>query len=93
MSKRQCAFIWREADMDRDGVLNVYEEISYLAMLRVENLTMVADGTFRDKLFPETCKTNLFSTGPIVQGAEVQALNIAGQPDPDQTTALEPIAP
>jgi hypothetical protein len=71
MSQRECSMMWREADLNKDGVLNVYEQISYLAMVRMANKTMVADGTFADKLFQESCKTNRLTATMIARDAEL----------------------
>ena len=79
MTHRECASIWKEADWNKDGGLNIYEETSYLAMIRMANKTMLADGTIMDKLFPESCKTDIFTTATIDQSKSLDGVKIAGQ--------------
>jgi hypothetical protein len=43
------------------------------------NKTMVADGTFMDRLFQESCKTDIFTTARVEQPTNVVGVNIAGQ--------------
>jgi hypothetical protein len=79
MTHRECARMWKEADWNKDGRLNVYEETSYLGMMRMANKTMVADGTFMDRLFQESCKTDIFTTAQVEQPTNVVGVNIVGQ--------------
>jgi hypothetical protein len=75
MTNEECATMWKQADANSDGALNGIESDRYLAMMRMSNKTMTADGTMTEKLFQENCKTDIFTTGAIDEGAPLEGAN------------------
>lgn len=75
MTDQECTTMWKQADVNNDGMLNGTETDRYLAMMRVANKTMAADGTMTEKLFQENCKTDIFTTAAIDAGAPFEGAN------------------
>ncbi len=75
MTDAECTTMWKQADANSDGMLNGAEADRYMAMMRVANKTMGADGTMTETLFQENCKTDIFKTASIDEGAPLEGAN------------------
>jgi hypothetical protein len=75
MTDAECATMWKQADSNSDGTLNGAETDRYMAMMRVANKTMSADGTMTETLFQENCKTDIFKTSSVDEGAPLEGAN------------------
>jgi hypothetical protein len=75
MTDAECNTMWTQADANGDGMLNGAEADRYMAMMRVANKTMVADGTMTETLFQENCKTDIFKTASVDEGAPLEGAN------------------
>jgi hypothetical protein len=75
MADAECATMWKQADANSDGALNGAETDRYMAMMRVANKTMSADGTMTETLFQENCKTDIFKTASVDEGAPLEGAN------------------
>ena len=75
MTEEECTNLWKQADANGDGTLNGVEADRYLAMMRMSNKTMTADGTMTEKLFQENCKTDIFTPAAIDAGAPLEGAN------------------
>lgn len=47
----------------------------YLALMRMSNQTMAADGTMTETLFQENCKTDIFTIAATEEGAPFEGAN------------------
>ena len=75
MTDQECTTMWKQADANNDGTLNGAEADRYMAMMRMANKTMNADGTMTEKLFQENCKTDIFITAAMEEGAPFEGAN------------------
>ena len=71
----ECATMWKQADANRDGLLNGAEADRYMAMMRVANKTMGADGALDQAMFLENCKADVFKTVAFDAGAPLAGAN------------------
>jgi hypothetical protein len=75
MTGSECATMWKQADANSDGVLNGAEADRYMAMMRVANKTMIADGTMTETIFQENCKMDIFKAASVDEGAPLEGAN------------------
>lgn len=75
MTEEECAAMWKQADANSDGALNGAEADRYLALMRMSNRTMAADGTMTETLFQENCKTDIFTITAAEEGAPFEGAN------------------
>jgi hypothetical protein len=75
LTDAECTTMWKQADANSDGTLNGTEADRYMAMLRVANKPMAADGTLTESIFQESCKTDIFNTASTDEGAPLEGAN------------------
>lgn len=75
MTDAECTSLWRIADVNSDGKLSGIEGDRYLAMMRIANQTVAADGTMTDTVFQESCKTDFFKIADADIGAPLTGAN------------------
>lgn len=75
MTDEQCNTLWKIADVNSDGTLTGTESDRYLAMLRIANQTISADGALSEKVFQESCKTDFFKIADADVGAPLEGAN------------------
>jgi hypothetical protein len=75
MTDAECKAMWTQADANSDGTLNGAEGDRYMAMMRMANKPMDADGTMTESIFQESCKTDLFKVAATEEGAPLEGAN------------------
>ena len=75
MSQAECTSLWKVADVNGDGTLSGTEGDRYLAMMRIANQTVEADGTLTETRFHESCKTDIFKFAAVEAGAPLAGAN------------------
>ena len=75
MTDAECTTMWKKADANGDGLLNGSEGDRYMAMMRVANKTMGADGALIQAMFLENCKADVFKTAAFDAGAPLAGAN------------------
>lgn len=75
MSDAECSSMWKMADANSDGKLTGTEGDRYLAMMRIANQTVDADGTLNETVFQKSCKTDLFIIADADEGAPLTGAN------------------
>jgi hypothetical protein len=75
MSDAECTSLWKIADSNSDGTLTGVEGERYLALLRIANQTVDANGTLTETRFQESCKTDIFKLAASEPGAPLAGAN------------------
>ena len=75
MTDAECTTMWTQADADGDGVLNDAEAGRYMAMMRIANKAMSADGIITQAIFEENCKADIFKAVAFDAGAPLEGAN------------------
>ncbi len=75
MTDVECTSLWKIADVNSDGKLTGIEGDRYLAMMRIANQTVGADGTITETVFQESCKTDFFKIADADIGAPLAGAN------------------
>lgn len=75
MTDAECTTMWKQADANGDGMLSGAESERYMAMIRVANKAMSADGTMNEAMFNENCKADIFKTATVDAGAPLEGAN------------------
>ena len=75
MTDAECAALWTQADANGDGALSDAEAGRYMAMMRIANKTMSADGVITQAIFIENCKADIFKAAAVDVGAPLQGAN------------------
>lgn len=75
MTDAECTTMWTQADTNGDGVLNDAEAGRYMAMMRIANKAMSADGVITQAIFEENCKANIFKVAAVEAGAPLEGAN------------------
>ncbi len=75
MTDDECATLWKQADTNGDGMLNGAEAERYAAWMRVGDKTVPADGTWKQEMFNEDCKADVFKTAAVDEGAPLEGAN------------------
>ncbi len=75
MTDVECTSLWKIADANSDGTLTGTEGDRYLAMMRIANQTVGADGTLTETVFQESCKTDFFKIADADIGAPLSGAN------------------
>lgn len=75
MSDVECTSMWKLADANSDGQLTGAEGERYLAMMRIANKTIEADGQMSETRFQESCRTDIFKTTASDTGAPLTGAN------------------
>jgi hypothetical protein len=72
MTEEECTTLWKQADANKDGLLTDGEEARYMAMMRLANKTLGADGAINEAIFVENCKEDVFATAVVDEGAPLE---------------------
>jgi hypothetical protein len=75
MTDEQCTTLWKQADADKDGLLTEAEGDRYMAMMRIANKSMGADGAINEAMFRENCTEDVFTTALVDEGAPLEGAN------------------
>ena len=66
--------MWKQADTNADGALSGAEADRYAASMRIANKTIAGD-TIDETVFLENCKTDVFTTAAVDEGAPLEGAN------------------
>ena len=77
MTDAECTAVWTQADTNGDGVLSDTEAGRYMAMMRIANKAMSADGVITQAIFNENCKADIFKAAAVDIGAAGSQLGLA----------------
>jgi hypothetical protein len=75
MTDAECTTMWMRADANGDGVLSDAEAGRYMAMMRIANKSMSADGVITQAIFEENCKADIFKVVAVDAGAPLEGAN------------------
>ena len=75
MTDAECTTMWMQADTNGDGVLSDAEAGRYMAMMRIANKAMSADGVITQAIFEENCKADIFKAAVVDAGAPFEGAN------------------
>lgn len=75
LSDAECNTMWTQADADNDGTLSGAEAIRYAAWMRIKGQNVPADGTVSKAAFLENCKTDVYTTPAVDEGAPLEGAN------------------
>lgn len=75
MSDEDCAAMWKLADANNDDHLTDGESNKYIAMMRLADKPMGADGVIKEDLFFEHCMADVFTLAKIDKGAPLEGAN------------------
>ena len=75
MTDAECTTVWTQADANGDGVLSDAEAGRYMAMMRIANKAMSADGVITQAIFDENCKVDIFKAAAVDAGAPFEGAN------------------
>ena len=75
MTDAECTAMWTRADANGDGVLSDAEAGRYMAMMRIANKAMSADGVITQAIFEENCKADIFKPAIVDAGAPLDGAN------------------
>src|SRR5665213_712605 len=75
MTDAECTAMWTRADANGDGVLSDAEAGRYMAMMRIANKAMSADGVITQAIFEENCKADIFKVAGVDAGAPFEGAN------------------
>jgi hypothetical protein len=75
MTDAECTTMWMRADTNGDGVLSDAEAGRYMAMMRIANKAMSADGVITQAIFEENCKADIFKAVVVDAGAPLEGAN------------------
>ena len=71
----ECQELWKRADANSDGVLSDRESARYVALMRVGNRTMAAEGRITQSEFMDACKADVYSMRKPDEGAPLKGAN------------------
>jgi hypothetical protein len=71
----ECQDMWKKADANGDGVLSDKESIRYVALMRVGNRTIAAEGKITQAEFMDACKADIYAPRKAEQGAPLKGAN------------------
>ena len=75
MTVEECNSMWKQADANNDGSLSGAEASRYAAWMRVKDKTAPADNTISQAVFLENCKSDVFTTTAVDEGAPLEGAN------------------
>ena len=70
-----CTAMWVQADANGDGTLSGGEADRYSAWMRVANKSVPEDGVITQAAFLENCKSDVFVTASVEEGAPFKGAN------------------
>jgi hypothetical protein len=71
----ECTDMWTKADANKDGKLIGTEGMRYIAFMRVNNKTLVTEGTVTQAEFMEACKGDTYKPRQNDAGAPLKGSN------------------
>ena len=71
----ECTDMWKKADANSDGTLSDNESIRYVALMRIGNRTMAAEGRITQAEFMEACKSDAYAERANDPGAPLKGSN------------------
>ena len=74
-SDAECQDMWKKADANADGVLSDNESIRYVALMRVGDRTIAAEGKITQAEFMDACKADIYASRKAEQGAPLKGAN------------------
>ena len=75
MTDDECTKMWKQADVNNDGLLSGVEAGRYAAWMRVKDKSVLADSTISKAQFLENCKSDVFTTAAVDAGAPLEGAN------------------
>ena len=74
-TEAECQDMWKNADINRDGVLSDKESTRYVALMHVGNRTVATEGRITQAEFMDACKTNIYAPHKADAGAPLKGAN------------------
>ena len=71
----ECQDMWKKADANADGVLSDRESLRYVALMRVGNRTIAAEGRITQAEFMDACKADIYAPRKAEEGAPLKGAN------------------
>jgi hypothetical protein len=71
----ECRDMWQKADTDKDGKLSDAEAQRYLAMMRIRERTLPANGVVDQAAFTDACRADVFVPHKADAGAPLKGAN------------------
>jgi hypothetical protein len=71
----ECQDMWKKADANGDGTLSGGESIRYVALMRIGNRTVAAEGRITQAEFMDACKADIYSARKTDEGAPLKGAN------------------
>lgn len=75
LTEAECTTMWTQADANNDGTLSGEETTRYAAWMRINGQNVAADGTISKAAFLENCKTDVFKSAAVDEGAPLEGAN------------------
>ena len=71
----ECQDMWKKADANADGTLSDRELIRYVALMRVGDRKIAAEGTITQAEFMDACKADVYAPRKAEEGAPLKGAN------------------
>lgn len=71
----ECQDMWKSADKNADGVLSDGESMRYVALMRIGNRTVAAEGKITQSEFVDACKADIYRPRKAEEGAPLKGAN------------------
>ena len=71
----ECQDMWKKADANADGVLSDRESVRYVALMRVGDRTIAAEGRITQAEFMDACKADIYAPRKAEEGAPLKGAN------------------
>jgi putative membrane protein len=71
----ECQDMWKKADTNSDGVLSDRESVRYVALMRLGNRTIAAEGRITKAEFMDACKADTYAPRKAEEGAPLKGAN------------------
>lgn len=75
LTDAECNTMWSQADANKDGSLSGGEEVRYGAWMRINGQNIPPDGTITKAAFLENCKSDVFTSAAVDEGAPLEGAN------------------
>lgn len=75
MTDTECTTMWKQADVNGDGMLDGTEGERYSAWMRLAEKPMAADAKMNEAMFKENCMADVFVTSAMDEGAPLEGAN------------------
>ena len=74
-SDAECQDMWKKADANADGVLSDRESVRYVALMRVGDRKIAAEGRITQAEFMDACKADVYAPRKADEGAPLKGAN------------------